>query len=416
MMLTVLMLVLLAAGGAAGCNAGSCRTDLCDQTWPINLNYQFQCYTCSSATDDSTCIEVSDTGFASSQLTKKTTTPCTACLGNHYREKTNYCHCIRCANSCTFNGPGGLFEYPDPPCSPDGDRVCKSCTRCPVGTACYCPLASGSCVGHVDGDLTRCTACPAGYYRNADTLGVRTCQLCEECPTGYKKLQVCDARYNTRTEYDCQACPAETYLAASKTSCETCATCNVFSREKVPCTSTSARQCEGCPAGSKAPDINSQCTRCADGYYPISGYNAAGQKQNEVCSACTGLTSNTDGAACALGYWVQCTGGTRVCVACDGHTTVTGSTACSLGNGVPGTCTGLGNAAVACSPCAAGTERLSTTPVLADKGTQVCAQCRVGRYKLAAGTGECVACANKPDNSEYAAWGVGVATTVSCPW
>ena len=131
------------------------------------------------------------------------------------------------------------------------------------------------------------------------------------------------------------------------------------------------------------------------------------------CSPCTNPTI-INGAACGSGYWVLCTGGTRVCRICDGHTSITGYTACALGSGVPGTCSGQSNANVECSPCAAGTERLSTTPLL--NNVQVCAQCRTGTYKLATSAADCTNCANKPDNSVYTAWGVGAATTEDCPW
>lgn len=310
---------------------------------------------------------------------------------------------------CEFNQALNTYQYADPPCTHTTNRVCKNCATCPVGTACYCPDPSGVCQGPAGGDRTKCQACPAGYYRM--DVGTLACVKCAECPNGYKKIKECDAQYNTRILNDCEECAAETYISPSKTECLTCATCDEYSRVVIACSSTKQRTCEACPTGTKAPGINLQCTRCADGYYPIAGYQN-GARQGD-CSPCTNPTI-INGAACGSGYWVLCTGGTRVCRICDGHTGITGSASCALGNGVPGTCSGQSNANVACSPCAAGTERLSTTPLVS--GVQVCAQCRTGTYKLATGVVDCTNCANKPDNSVYTAWGVGAATTQDCPW
>ena len=315
---------------------------------------------------------------------------------------------------CEFSQALNTYQYADPPCTHTTNRVCKNCATCPVGTACYCPDPSGVCQGILGGDSTKCRECAAGYYRsNVATLA---CVQCSACPAGYKKIRECDRRYDTSIGDDCSVCPLETYLAPSKTECSTCATCDEYSKVLTPCSTTTQRTCEACSLnapGSKAPGINLQCTRCADGYYPTSGYDSNGDRQGGPCAPCTGAGIQ-NGAACASGYWVLCTGGTRVCRICDGHTSIAGYTACALGSGVPGTCSGQSNANVECSPCAAGTERLSTTPV--QTGVQVCAQCRIGTNKLATGVANCANCTNKPDYSVYTTWGVGAATTLDCPW
>ena len=259
-----------------------------------------------------------------------------------------------------------------------------------------------------------CTACPTGKFRN-DINTQAGCVDCTPCPWGFSRSAPCGPIRNTIELNECTECPSNQSMPLQTTTCVACATCGLDSRVVDQCSRTTQRTCDKCDTGSRSIEVNSYCSMCIDGYYPPGGYSS-GVRQGQ-CAPCSGSAGGApEGASCGAGLYVQCTGGTRVCVACDGHTTVTGSTACSLGNGVPGTCTGLRNSNAACSPCAAGTERLSTTPVLADKGTQVCAQCRVGRYKLAAGTGECVACTNKPANSEYAAWSAGAATTATCPW
>lgn len=313
--------------------------------------------------------------------------------------------------ACGLRFEQNIFEYADPPCTDSTNRVCKSCLTCPVGTACYCPLASGICTGQADGDRTTCAACPAGKYRSAALVqqGVRECQACNACPAGYDKISECDRSIGTVQATNCRACGAETYRYESMATCQPCATCAATTeRINVDCGIATQRTCTKCEDTTRSPRTNSPwCSRCADGYYPISGYNSAGERQGG-CSLCSA-------AACGAGFWIRCFDGQRECKPCQGHTTTAGSTLCPLGQGVAGACDGTGTASVDCTACGAGTERLSTTPLLSGN-VQVCAQCRTGRYKLAAGAGECGVCTNKPANSEYTAWGTAAATTASCPW
>ena len=336
---------------------------------------------------------------------------CELCPAGHFRWWPS-CMCYECSYLYTLQGE----RFYAGTCVPTSEYLTFEYCRDLCGVGEYESHGCGS--PDINKDRT-CTACPTGKYRN-DINTQAGCVDCTPCAWGFYRSAPCGPIQNTVAARECTECPTNQYMPWQTTTCVACATCGLDSRVTVQCSRTTQRECQKCEDGSRSVEVNSFCTMCIDGYYPPGGY-ANGVRQGQ-CAPCSGSAGGApEGASCGAGFWVECTGGTRVCRTCEGHTHlvgvtgVTNSVLCPLGHGVPGACTGRSNANAACTPCGAGTERLSTTAML-NGNVQVCAQCRTGRNKPAAGTGECVVCTNKPANSEYTAWGTAAATTASCPW
>jgi hypothetical protein len=273
---------------------------------------------------------------------------------------------------------------------------------------------ASTCEGLGDGSvytdgIYKCQACPGGTYRNniQTQAGCVACRSpcsatqAETTPCGPINDRVCQECLagTVLLNNQCVYCPYETYTLDRQT-CLGCTTCSTLQYVTSPCQINQNRACADCPLGSKTTGLNSApCSLCIDGYYDPG-------TSPFTCISC-------DLTTCQAQRWVNCAGGTRTCSICAGHQ---GGTVCAVGTGVPGTCTGASRVNPPCTPCRAGTERTSTTPLGADN-VQVCVKCATGKYKAVNGTSACLSCANKPSNSVYRAYLLTEpATTSACPW
>lgn len=253
--------------------------------------------------------------------------------------------------------------------------------------------------------LDYCQPCPSGSYRN-NIATQPNCVACQACHPTEGESSPC----TTISDRQCSCQTTGTYKAyqidfglstdPSRTFCPTCTTCAAPTQRMVTdCEFAKDRVCAACDEGSRSTFNNNLCDACKDGHFAVNG----------VCRPCT--ASN---AGCIRDQYINCVGGTRTCPVCDGHV---GGTQCAAGRGVAGRCDGSSLRNPPCQDCGPGLERPEGTP-LTSAVYQACVQCGVGKYKAAAGTGNCVDCTNKPANSVYRAWNAisEVASTSNCPW
>lgn len=344
---------------------------------------------------------------------------CQICPENWYRNSDCNCNqCSRCLYRSTNLGEDVYFTTP---CTGDNDGVCGPCrSRCEAGTY----ESHGCGTPNVNRDR-ECTACLAGTFRN--DLNTQTCTACRACSTALRERRTkCGPIYDST----CVACEQGQIVTASVTGGDkdTCTTCNSgsypksFARasdntcvgcrdclrsqgEVTPCTSTADRTCTNCAVNERSSGLNAKCDGCVGGYVRGAAgcipYEQAGCGDNQYIKAVTSVDLM----------------GSRDCVFCQGHGS-SSSLQCNPGYGVSTFCKGTGTEAVTCAQCAAGMERPAGTALVPD-GTvsiQKCVPCATGKYKVGVGSGDCLSCGNKPDNSEYTAWSTTVAGTSACPW
>jgi hypothetical protein len=343
---------------------------------------------------------------------------CQACPVNYFRRGES-CDCASC--SCAYWLPTyGEERYNAGSCGGSNggncDGICRG--RCEAGQG-----ESHGC-GTPDTNRGReCSTCAAGKYRN--DLNTLVCADCKTCSTALRERRTpCGPVYDrtcvqcsagnivTGADLDtCTECNAGAYLGtyarASDNTCVKCYDCPRTEGVATPCQKHADRTCAACPTNQRAPQLNGDCRGCVGGYvWGVSG-----------CIPCSQ-------AACGLTQYIKCTTsvdlmGGRDCLHCQGHNHAS-STKCAAGYGVSVFCAGDKQEAIACTACAAGTERPDGTAMVANAGNTVqiqqCKACATGKYKVGTGTGDCQACTNKPgDNSVYAAWTATAGSSV-CPW
>jgi len=351
-----------------------------------------------------------------------TSNMCSDCPAGWYRSLSQPdCQCYECFTKTSLRCDFTQAIVVTQRCTTDTDYLCETCANCASGT---------QCVGSGEGKT--CSTCPTGKYRdvvgNFDTmycLDCRSCNLanreyrtkcgpvsnsaCLQCGQGHI---VTTSSGSTTTLDTCTVCntpasPTGLYANAASNTCERCKDCSRLEAETTACTAATNRACVACPTNQRASALNGQCDGCVAGY--VRGASGCG-----LCSQ----------AACGSNQYIKCTTsadlmGGRDCMYCQGHNHAS-STKCLAGYGVSTFCAGDKLEAIACTACAAGTERPDGTAMVANAGNTVqiqqCKACATGKYKVGAGAGDCQACTNKPGiNSVYVAWTVTAGSSV-CPW
>lgn len=334
--------------------------------------------------------------------------PCETCPSQQYHDPVNYnCLCRTCSTTCSYG-----YKISEQ-CNQDHDLICVPCLICEVGK--YNP---NGCPG-------RCDPCPAGKYRSdLNAFGCSDCKICDltqrqrrsVCGVSDSTCVACDAGHIVSGDsldlcYSCTQTPG-TFARASDNTCAGCRDCQRNQGVVTPCQATADRTCADCSNNKRSySTLNGNCDGCEAGYV---------RAINE-CLPCESMAPTK--AVCGSSQYIKCvtedTMGKRNCLFCEGHDHAS-STKCQVGYGVSVYCTGTGLDVVTCTACPAGTERPGGTAMVPNSaGTlsiQKCVPCATGKYKVGAGSGNCLSCGNKPDNSEYTAWSTTVAGTLACPW
>lgn len=259
-------------------------------------------------------------------------------------------------------------------------------------------------------------------------LGCKTCDLTRRerrTPCGPVNDRTCvqcsPGQIVTSSQFDsydsCTTCNdgsyPNSYADSANNRCAPCVDCGQDSEQDVPCTATTAKTCKLCTGNKRSSGLNMNCDGC------IANYVRAGAS----CGICESASGPSTQAGCGDNQYIRCittnTMGSRQCLFCQGHDHAS-SSKCAKGYGVSVFCKGASTVAVSCAVCPAGTERPAATPMVANADNTVriqrCVPCTIGKYKVGANDGDCQACANKPDFSEYLAWSTTAADTSACPW
>lgn len=231
--------------------------------------------------------------------------------------------CTPCNESC------GSGYYEAVTCSRTTNRLCEICqpiarcvrpVTCDSGEGSSCAECStgffvSKLVGGGNGGGDRCEACRApcdsGTFQVADcsVSADRVCQLCDPVPSCLH-TPTCDGERNSK----CSSCESGFYLQPGDTNSDVCvactAECEPGSFESNACTTTSDRECRGCPAIANCAvretcttSSDVLCSECLTGYYKANTDGGT-----DVCTLCS--------PRCSTGYFesVACfTESNRVC-------------------------------------------------------------------------------------------------------
>eukprot|EP01045_Picozoa_sp_COSAG04_P000517 COSAG04_NODE_12_length_42844_cov_6.769213_21_plen_1150_part_00 len=187
--------------------------------------------------------------------------------------------------SCDACRPGTQPDDAHIQCDP-----CEPGQYSQIGVCIFCPAGKTS-----SEDQTGCTPCEPGTHRAGEE------PTCEQCPDGT----------HSSDGVDCVACQPGTSPTDTRDECVACEAGK----------SSSGRQCQSCPEGTRSADDKASCVNCLPGTRPTDAQDGCvacdagkhstnglecqvcppGQQPNEfqtACERCIGNAFSPDGQAC----------------------------------------------------------------------------------------------------------------------